>query len=473
MGDLLMDAAGRARGYVDGVPRRPAFPRREAIERLRELGGPLPDGRTDPEIVLALLDEVGSAATVASTGGRYFGFVMGGSLPVALATNWLATAWDQNAGVVERSPVAAAVEEIALDWLVDLLGLPPGTGGGFVTGGTMANFAGLAAARHAILERYGWSVEEDGLFGAPPVRVVVGEEVHPSLLKALSLLGLGRRRVVRVPVDRQGRMRRDALPELDGSTILCIQAGNVNTGAFDPADELCAAAHAAGAWVHVDGAVGLWAAASPTRAHLARGVMAADSWAADAHKWLNVPYDSGLVFCRYPGYLRAAMASSTSDIEVERREPNQFTPELSRRARGVEIWAALRSLGRAGLADLVERCCRHASRFADGLRSAGYQILNDVVLNQVLVSFGTPDETNRVIAAIQEDGTCWFGGRVWQGQTVMRISVTSWATTDEDVEKSLEAILRLARGQSRFRVTGSAARGTPAGDHAVRSGRAA
>jgi glutamate/tyrosine decarboxylase-like PLP-dependent enzyme len=405
----------------------------------------MPYGPTSDADVIALLDEIGSPATVASAGGRYFGFVIGGSLPATLAANWLAGAWDQDAGLVVISPAAAAIEETALRWLVDVLGLPAGTGAGFVTGATMANFTALAAARHVVLAKAGWDVESQGLFGAPPVTVIVGDEVHVSLLKALSMLGLGRERVIRVPVDGQGRMRADALPAISGPTIVCVQAGNVNTGAFDPAEQICHAAHAAGAWVHVDGAFGLWAAAAPARAHLVRGFDQADSWGVDAHKWLNVPYDSGLAFCRNPEHVQTAMSVSAAYlIQSDNREPDSYTPELSRRARGVEIWAALRSLGRSGLADLVERCCRHAMRFAEGLSEAGYEILNQVELNQVLVSFGDADTTRRVIAAIQADGTCWCGGTVWQGKTAMRISVSSWATTKEDVERSLEAMLRVA-----------------------------
>lgn len=404
---LLEDTARRAVGYLGGLADRPVAPSREVVDRLAALDGPLPDGPTLPNDVLALLDQYGSPATVATAGPRYFGFVIGGSLPAALAANWLAAAWDQNAFASVMSPTAARVEEVALAWLIDLLGLPRGTGGGFVTGATMANFVGLAAARHAVLRDVGWDVESDGLFGAPPVQVIVGDEVHVSLLKALSLLGFGRERVTRVPVDGQGRMRADRLPALSGPTIVCLQAGNVNTGSFDPAAELCAAARAAGAWVHVDGAFGLWALAAPGRANLAAGVPEADSWATDAHKWLNVPYDSGIAFVRKPDDLRAAMSMTAAYlIQTEGREPGQFTPEASRRARGIEIWAALRSLGRSGIADLVERSCRQAGRFAAGLSSAGYEILNEVELNQVLVSFGSDDLTRRVIAGIQADGTC-------------------------------------------------------------------
>ena len=410
------------------------------------LGGALPECGEDALTTLELLDEAGSPATMASAGPRYFGFVIGGALPESVAASWLATAWDQNAGLVAASPVSAALEDISLAWLLDLLCLPASAAGAFVTGATMANFTALAAARHAVLSRVGWDVEADGLGGAPPLQVVVGAEAHASLLKAVALLGLGRERVTRVPADAQGRMRTDELPRLEGPAIVCLQAGNVNSGAFDPARELCAWAHDAGAWVHVDGAFGLWAAAAPGRAALANGVADADSWATDAHKWLNVPYDSGLTFVRDAVALRAAMGQSAAYyIAGEQREPMHYTPETSRRARGVEIWAALRTLGRAGVADLVERCCQHAARFADGLRRSGFDVLNDVVLNQVLVSFGSDEATRRVIQAVQREGTCWAGGTVWHGRAAMRISVSGWATTQADVDRSLEAIARLAR----------------------------
>jgi glutamate/tyrosine decarboxylase-like PLP-dependent enzyme len=447
MEDLLRSAAEQAIAYRAGLDGRSVVPSPEAAARLTDLGGPLPKGPSDPAQVLAQLDEIGSPATIASAGGRYFGFVTGSSLPIAVAANWLAAAWDQNTYLTVMSPVAIALEATAIRWLCELFGFPSGCDGACVTGATMANVAGLAAARHAILARTGWDVEADGLFGAPKVTVVVGAEAHVSLLKALALLGFGRRRVVTVPVDDQGRMRADALPPLSERTIVCIQAGNVNTGAFDPAAPICADARAAGAWIHVDGAFGLWATAAPARAHLATGIADADSWATDAHKWLNVPYDCGLVFVRHPAHLRAAMAPAAAAYlpEGAAREPGYFTPDSSRRARGIEVWAALRALGRSGLADLVERCCRHAARFAEGLRDAGYDVLNDIVLNQVLVSFGDDETTRRVIAAIQADGTCWCGSTVWQGRAAMRISVSSWATTEDDVERSLAAMIRLAR----------------------------
>lgn len=446
MDSLLTHTAQRALRYLNSLDERGVAPTPEAVANLRRLDEALAAAPTDPETVIALLDEIGSPATVASAGSRFFGFVVGGSLPATVAANWMASAWDQNAGLVVLSPIAAKLEEVATGWLLDVLGLPLGTGAGFVTCATQANFSGLAAARHALLARQGWDVEAQGLFGAPPIRVVVGDEVHVSILKALSMLGLGRDRVIRVPVDGQGRMRADALPPLDENTIVCLQAGNVNTGAFDPADQIIPQAKAAGAWVHVDGAFGLWAAASPHFAPLAAGLEGADSWATDAHKWLNVPYDSGIVFVREPVHLRAAMSTSAAYLmQDEERQPFHYTPEFSRRARGIEVWAALRSLGRDGLADLIERTCRHANRFAEGLADAGYTILNDVVLNQVMVSFGDAETTRRVIAAIQQDGTCWAGATVWQGQTAMRISVSSWATTDADVERSLEAMIRVAQ----------------------------
>jgi glutamate/tyrosine decarboxylase-like PLP-dependent enzyme len=449
MRQLLQNAAERSIRYLKGIDQRSVFPSRQALENLETLNQPLPQNPTDPAIVLATLDRIGSPATVASTGGRYFGFVTGGTLPAALAATWLASAWDQPADMVIASPIGAKIEEVAIRWLLDLLGLPPDSGVGFVTGATMANFTGLAAARHALLQRKNWDVEAKGLYGAPEISVVVSEDVHASLLKALSLLGLGGERVMRVPVDKQGRMIPDRMPVLSNSTIVCIQSGNVNTGAFDPAAEICELAHQSGAWVHIDGAFGLWAAAAPERAYLIEGVAQADSWALDAHKWLNVPYDSGIVVCREEADLRAAMGYSASYLIIgEQREPGTFTPEMSRRARGVEIWAALLSLGRNGLADLIERTCCYAARFAEGLGAAGYQVLNEVKLNQVLVSFGKDETTRKVIQQVQQDGTCWCSGTNWQGRLAMRISVSCWATTADDVERSLKVMLKIASEQS-------------------------
>lgn len=441
--ELLLDAANRGVRYLSGVDTRSVAASPEAIACLAELNGALPDAPTSPEGVLETLDRIGSPATTATTGRRFFGFVIGGALPVTVAANWLAGAWDQPAGLVAVSPIGAALEDISLRWLVDLFGLPEGTGGAFVTGATMANFTALAAARNAVFARAGWDVEAEGLLGAPGITVVTGEEAHPSVFKSLGLLGLGRNRAFRVPVDGQGRMRPDALPPLDDRTIVCVQAGNVNTGACDAIAEVCARAHDRGAWVHVDGAFGLWAAASPRLAHLVNGIGQADSWATDAHKWLNVPYDSGVAFVRSAEHLQRAMSLTAAYLpHGAQREPSQFTPELSRRARGVEIWAALKSLGRAGVAGMIERNCRQASTFAERLERAGCEILNEVVLNQVLVSFGQPEVTRRTIELIQRDGTCWCGETKWQGRVAMRISVSAWATTDADVDRSVDAMLR-------------------------------
>ncbi len=451
MKDLLLDTAIRSAKYVAEIGNRRVAPSPDQIAALSDLGGELPQRPTDPREIVALLDDVGSPVTVATTGGRYFGFVIGGVLPAALAANWIAGAWDQNAALSVMSPVAAKLEEVVLAWVLDLLGLPPESGAGFVTGTTMANFSALAAARTGILKRAGWDVDERGLFGAPTIEVVVGEEAHVSLLKALSMLGLGRSRVIRVPTDSQGRMKASEVPRLAQNTLICIQAGNVNTGSFDPAEEICSRAREAGAWVHVDGAFGLWAAVSPRYSHLVKGVEAADSWAIDCHKWLNVPYDSGIAVVRHAEHLGDAMTLTAAYLQTgDVREPCFYTPEASRRARGIELWAALKSLGRDGLRELIERNCRLARVFADRLKHAGFAILNDVVLNQVLVSFGSAEETRRVIQEVANDGTCWCGGTQWHVHTAMRISVSSWATTEDDMERSLSAILKIAKSGRRL-----------------------
>jgi glutamate/tyrosine decarboxylase-like PLP-dependent enzyme len=459
-GDLAVDAARRGRAYLERVNTQPVAPGADAVAALAALGGPVPDGPTDAPTVLALLDSVGSPATVANAGGRYFGFVNGGTLPAALAATILAAAWDQNAAFRVMSPVAATLEDIALGWLRELLHLPADAGGSFVTGATMASFTCVVAARHALLGRQGWDVESQGLFGAPPIEVIVSEESHASLLKALALAGLGRDRVLRAPTDAQGRVRVDSFPRTDGPALVCLQAGNVNTGGSDPFRALCDIAHESGSWVHVDGAFGLWAACAPARAHLVEGVECADSWATDAHKWLNVPYDSGLAFVRQADAILAAMRLQAAYLHAgSAREPAYWTPDTSRRARAVEVWAALKSLGRSGLAELIERTCRHAARFAAGLRAEGYDILNDIVLNQVLVSFGDAATNEAIMEAVRRDGTCWCGGTVWHGQSAMRISVSSWATTDEDVERSLEAIRRIAKTVLAMRYPSGVGRG--------------
>jgi glutamate/tyrosine decarboxylase-like PLP-dependent enzyme len=443
---LLARAAEMATRYASAAPERRVSPSDAALAALQIFREPFPEAPCDPQDVLEMLDKFGSPATVTTTGGRYFGFVIGGTLPAAMAANCLAAVWGQNVALRVMSPVAAELEEIVIRWTCEALGLPLDCAGGLVTGATMANFTALAAARYALLAREGWNVVEDGLFGAPPIEVVAGAEIHASGLKALNMLGLGRSRIKLVEVDDQGRIRADKLPKLSRNTIVCIQAGNVNTGAFDPAAPVCAAAHEQGAWVHVDGAFGLWAAASPKYRHLMNGFEQADSWATDAHKWPNASYDCGLAIVRNGGALRASMGLTAAYLAPgTKREPMHHVPEASRRARGVELWAALKSLGRSGLADLIERTCAHARQFAEGLRAAGFAVLNEVVINQVLVTFGDPHKTQEVIRRIQDEGTCWCSGTVWKGKTAMRISVSSWATTSEDVDRSLAAIIRIAR----------------------------
>jgi len=444
MESTLREAADRAIAYLSQVDDRRVRP--DLATDLSVFDGPFPEEATDPSIVMKLLDVAVAPATMAMAGPRFFGWVVGGAHPAALGADWLTSAWDQNTLFAEATPGTVAVEAAALRWVVDVAGLPVGTWGAFVTGTTVANLAALASASSTVLARVGWDTVEDGLFGAPPVTVVVGEEAHPSLFKALGVAGLGRSRVIRVPVDDQGRMRPDALPELSPPAIVCVQAGNVNTGAFDPMDEIIPLVKERGAWVHVDGAFGFWAAASPERAYLAAGMDQADSWATDAHKYLNVPYDSGIVLVRNPSALERVMSVSATYLPAGEigRDPLLYTPEMSRRARGVATWAVLKALGRSGLADLVERTSRLARRFALGLEEAGFDILNDVVLNQVLVSFGSAEKTLEVVAGIQAEGTLFAGPTIWQGKTAMRISVSSWKTTEADVDRSVEAIVRRA-----------------------------
>jgi glutamate/tyrosine decarboxylase-like PLP-dependent enzyme len=448
MSELLRDAASRSIKYLENLAERRVSPAAEAVAALSALDVGLSEHGVEAGAMLAQLDEMVSPATMAMAGPRFFGFVIGGALPATVAAGWLATAWDQNAGLFKSTPGVSMLEEVALKWLVDVLHLPTGVAGSFVTGTTVAHITALAAARHAVLEKVAWNVEADGLFGAPPITVITGAEAHPTLYKALGVVGLGRKRVVKVPVDSQGRMILSEFPRIEGPTIVCVQAGNVNSGAFDPIGEICDLAHAAGAFVHVDGAFGLWARASREQAHLGVGIERADSWATDAHKWLNVPYDSGIAFVRDADALRAAMAVTAEYLPTDsvQRNPSDYTPELSRRARGIEVWAALKTLGRSGVEELVARHCRQARRFAEALSAAGFEILNEVVLNQVVVAFGSAERTARVIAAIQDEGTCWAGITIWQGRTAMRISVISWATADADVERSIEAIIRVANG---------------------------
>jgi glutamate/tyrosine decarboxylase-like PLP-dependent enzyme len=442
----LLDAATeRSVRYLKSIETRRVSPTDDAIAGLARFDVPLQNEPIDPQRVLKELDDIGSPATMAMAGPRFFGFVIGGSLPAALAANWFASAWDQNTGLFNSTPATAALEQVALKWLLDVLQLPRDCAGAFITGTTVAHITALAAARHAVLKKAGWDVEADGLFGAPPITVITSAEAHPTLFKALGVVGLGRNRVVKVPTDAQGRMLAEAMPKISGPTIVCAQAGNVNTGSCDEIEAICTQAHRFGAWVHIDGAFGLWARVAQSRKHLVQGIEHADSWATDCHKWLNVPYDSGVAFVRDGTALRKAMAISAEYLPTEtaQRNPSDYTPELSRRARGVDVWAAMRSLGRSGLAEMIERHCRQARRFAEGLSDAGFEVLNEVVLNQVLVSFGEPELTRRIIRDIQADGTMWAGETVWQGRTAMRISVIGWSTTDGDVERCLEAIARV------------------------------
>jgi glutamate/tyrosine decarboxylase-like PLP-dependent enzyme len=438
---ILESAAARAMHYLATIGSRRVGPSSAAVASLSKLGGALADDGRDPEAILELLDRVGSPATMAVMGGRFFGGVIGGSLPVTVAAHWIADAWDQNACLFELSPVAAYLEEVVLTWLIDLFGLPREAGGALVVGTQTAHVTALAAARHALLARAGWDVEQDGLFGAPPVTVVVGEEAHATLFKALALIGLGRRRVITVPVDSQGRMQPLALPRLSGPAIICAQLGNVNSGCCDPLEEICDAARQCGAWVHVDGAFGLWARTAPARRRLTAGLELADSWATDGHKWLNTPQDCGIAIIRQREALRESMSVSGAYYgEPAGRDPMRWCPDSSRRARAIELWAALLNLGRRGIGEQIERSCGLAARFADGLTQAGHEILNEVVLNQVLASFGSNEATDRVIKTIQDDGVCWCGGTTWHGRRAMRISVSSWATTDADIDICLQAV---------------------------------
>lgn len=437
--------------YLDSLEDRHVGARETASTIAQQLSEPLPDGPTDPVRVIEELAAAVDPGLVASLGPRYFGFVIGGQLPAAAAADWLATAWGQNAVVHAASPAGAAIETVAGAWMLDILDLPRDASVGLPTGAGLGNTVGLAAGRHAVLERAGWDVEARGLYGGPEVTVVIGAEAHATLLTALQYLGLGRDRVVRVPVDGQGRMLPDearaAIASVDGPLLVAIQAGNVNTGGFDPAVAVteAAAAHP-NAWVHVDGAFGLWAAASPRLRHLVDGVASADSWSTDAHKWLNVGYDCGFVAVRDPAAHRAAMSATAAYLlPNDERQNWEYVLDSSRRARGFALYAAMRSLGRDGIRALVERCCDLATRIADRLRDEGVEILNDVALNQVLASFGDDARTQAVIAAVQADGTAWMGGTTWQGRAAMRISVSNWSTTEADADRTVDAILRAAR----------------------------
>lgn len=453
----LGEAFAEALRYLEGLPSRPLSGYPSLSELRATLGGPLPDQALEPREVVADLAAAAEPGVVASGSGRFFGFVVGGTTPVALAADWLTSTWDQNAGLYVLGPAASVVEEVAGQWLAELLGLPAGVSVGFVTGAQMANFTGLAIAVQEVLRRVGWDLASDGLWGAPQVRIIAGKGRHGTIDRALRFLGIGTAAIVEVEADEEGRMRPPALAaaleQMSGPVIVCAQVGNVNSGAIDPVRDICEIAHRHGAWVHVDGAFGLWAAASPRLRALVDGVELADSWATDAHKWLNVPYDSGLIFCAHPEAHRAAMGTRAGYLMLSdggERDALDYNPEHSRRARGFAVYAALRSLGRQGAAELIDRCCALAGRFAEQLSAAGgVEVLNEVVLNQVLVRFLAGDgdhdaHTRRVIERVQHDGTCWMSGTTWQGRAAMRISVSSWSTDEADVDRSVAAILHCA-----------------------------
>jgi glutamate/tyrosine decarboxylase-like PLP-dependent enzyme len=450
----LRAAAQHAEAFLTTLDDRPVAARADASSIRGVLGGPLPDQGEDPAAVIDALVTGAEPGLVATAGPRHFGFVIGGALPAALAADWLVSAWDQCAAFHSLSPAAAAIEQIASAWTLDLLGLPDTASVGFVTGGQGANTTCLAAARHGVFERVGWNVERDGLIGAPPVRIVCGEQAHATIYTSLRLLGLGEQTAIRVPADAQGRMDPDELAKTlaanDGPTIVCAQAGNVATGAFDAFGPIADACAQHGAWLHVDGAFGLWAAASPRTRHLTADLEGADSWAVDAHKWLNVPYDGAMAIVADADAHLAAMRLAGPYLVADpgQRDNTNYVPESSRRARAVPVYAAIRSLGRGGIAEMIDRNCAQARRMAKRLSTIpGTEVLNDVVLNQVLVRLPGGDDANRAaVAAIQRDGTCWLGGTTWNGEYVVRVSISNWATTDEDIDRSAAAIAAAVAG---------------------------
>ncbi|MFH1074720.1 MAG: aminotransferase class V-fold PLP-dependent enzyme [Candidatus Firestonebacteria bacterium] len=441
--ELFEKAKCYAYAYMNKINDRPVFPSKESIDRLSVFDEPLRESSCDPGKILDLLHEYGSPSTVAQTGGRYYGFVNGSSIPVALAVKWLSDVWDQNPALYVMSPIASHLEVVCEKWLVELLGLPVGTAAGFVSGTSIATMCGITAGRNEILRRQNWDINVKGLFNAPKIRIVIGEQAHASVIRALSLLGFGKEQILRVPVDSQGSLDQDKLPLLDERTILILQAGNVSSGSFDPFETVCNKANKAGSWVHIDGAFGLWAAASGRKKILTKGFEKADSWSADAHKTLNAPYDCGIIFCKSREALSMAMQVSGSYFHYsDKRDGMLFTPDMSRRARAVELWAILKYLGKSGVEEIVDGLCARAEQFSKQLSEAGFNILNKIVFNQVLVSCGTEEETTNTLKAVQESGECWCGGSVWNGKHVIRISVCSWATTAEDIDRSVAAFIK-------------------------------
>ncbi|WP_444889163.1 pyridoxal phosphate-dependent decarboxylase family protein [Microbulbifer sp. DLAB2-AA] len=439
----LSEAARCAEEYISGIREQRVSPSSLELAELERLNSSLPNKGQDAQQVIADLHHYASPATVASTGGRFFGLVVGGSTPAAMGASILNAAWDQVAVLESSAPSAIYLERIAAQWLLQLLALPEESSVGFTTGSSMANMVCLAAARNRQYERMDIDLARTGLAGAPPLRIVVSAESHVTVHKALSILGIGKDQLVKAPCDNQGRVRVDTFPELDETTIVCLQAGNVNSGHFDPFKEIIPMARTAGAWVHVDGAFGLWAAASPKQRHLTAGVALADSWAVDGHKWLNTPYDCGLAICREAQTVHRVMTTQAPYLQAGVQvPPKDMVPEFSRRARGVEVWAAIQEMGSEGVAALVERCCGFARQFADGLDKLGFEILNEVVLNQVVASINDESALQQIVRIVQEEGVCWFGTTVWQGRVALRLSVSSWATSAEDIALSLDSIRR-------------------------------
>jgi glutamate/tyrosine decarboxylase-like PLP-dependent enzyme len=440
---LLLDKARQfAAQYIDGLDERPVFPGETSLRAMRAMVEPLPENPSDPFLVLDQLQEIGTPAVVSQTGGRYFGFVNGGILPVGLAARWMADVWDQNTAHYVMSPINSQLEEICERWIVSLLDFPEGTAAGFVSGTTIANFSGLCAGRNELLRRRGWDVCSKGLYGAPKIRVVAGADAHAAVHKSISMLGLGSENVELVPVDDQGRMRADRMPKLEAAALVITQAGNVNSGAIDPIGQICEHAHALGSWVHVDGAFGLWARVLPSMCKSCDGIEMADSWSVDAHKTLNVPYDSGVILCRHREALMNAFKASASYFQwSDHRDSMNFRPSMSARARVIELWAVLKTLGRGGVRRLIEQLCENARSFARVLSQQGFQIHNDVVFNQVLASCDDDALTRATLQNIQSSGECWCGGSTWRGRAVIRISVCDWATTPKEIERSVRAFV--------------------------------
>ena len=441
---LFKQAQQNAFQYLDEIEKRDVYPSEESIESILQLKTNLQEDQTDPAEVLKQLHEIVVKGTVTHTGGKYFGFIIGGATPISLATKWLSDVWDQCGGLYVSSPINAELEVICEAWLKEVLGLPSETVAGFVSGGSMANFSAICAARYHLLKRQGWDVNLKGLNGAPKIRMITHDQIHASIKKNLVLLGLGAEQIEYVPSDKEGRMITSALPELDENCMVFLQAGNANSGSFDDFYQVCSIANRSGAWVHIDGAFGLWAAASSSLRHLTKGVEMADSWAVDAHKTLNVPYDSGIVLCKHPGAMSNALQATGEYIiySDDRRDPMLYTPEMSKRSRAIELWATMKYLGKSGIDEMITTFHHRAVQLAEGLQHAGFEIVNDVVYNQVLVRFVDDKETQQLLLALQKSGEIWLGGSTWHGQSVIRVSVSSWRTSEKDIQETIELFIR-------------------------------